>query len=132
MEKRPFAELGLSPEVLKAVERLGFEVLARRRVELLNVEQVVVRGRLTLAVLVAAPLGYLWVVFSLDILVHLPKWGRIATSDLFFAVLAVLCATSTLLACGDGVDVGSFEDGSGGAGGGPSSATPSSGPLCTF
>ena len=25
MEKRPFAELGLSPEVLKAVERLGFE-----------------------------------------------------------------------------------------------------------
>jgi phosphoserine phosphatase len=32
-----------------------FEVLARRQVELLNVEQVVVRGRLTLAVLVAAP-----------------------------------------------------------------------------
>lgn len=32
-----------------------FEVLARRQVELLNVEQVVVRGRLTLAVLVASP-----------------------------------------------------------------------------
>jgi phosphoserine phosphatase len=32
-----------------------FEVLARRRVALLNVEQVVVRGRLTLGVLVAAP-----------------------------------------------------------------------------
>jgi phosphoserine phosphatase len=32
-----------------------FEVLARRQVELLNVEQVVVRGRLTLAVLVAVP-----------------------------------------------------------------------------
>ena len=32
-----------------------FEVLARRQVELLNVEQVVVRGRLTLGVLVAAP-----------------------------------------------------------------------------
>ncbi len=43
-----------------------------------------------LAVLVAAPLGYLWVVFSLDILVHLPRWGRVATSALFFAVLAVL------------------------------------------
>src|SRR4051794_13186619 len=42
------------------------------------------------AVLVAAPLGYLWVVFSLDILVHLPRWGRVATSALFFAVLAVL------------------------------------------
>jgi phosphoserine phosphatase len=33
-----------------------FEVLARHDVELLNVEQVVVRGRLTLAVLVVAPL----------------------------------------------------------------------------
>jgi phosphoserine phosphatase len=32
-----------------------FEVLARHHVELLNVEQVVVRGRLTLAVLVVAP-----------------------------------------------------------------------------
>ena len=32
-----------------------FEVLARHEVELLNVEQVVVRGRLTLAVLVVAP-----------------------------------------------------------------------------
>jgi phosphoserine phosphatase len=32
-----------------------FEVLARHQVELLNVEQVVVRGRLTLAVLVVAP-----------------------------------------------------------------------------
>ena len=43
-----------------------------------------------LAVLVAAPLAYLWVVFSLDILVHLPRWGRVATSALFFAVLVVL------------------------------------------
>jgi hypothetical protein len=43
-----------------------------------------------LAVLVAAPLGYLWVVFSLDILVHLPRWGRVATSACFFAVLALL------------------------------------------
>lgn len=43
-----------------------------------------------LAVLVAAPLAYLWVVFSLDILVHLPRWGRVATSALFFAVLAAL------------------------------------------
>ena len=43
-----------------------------------------------LAVLVAAPLAYLWVVFSLDILVHLPRWGRVATSALFFAVLGVL------------------------------------------
>jgi phosphoserine phosphatase len=33
-----------------------FEVLARHEVELLNVEQVVVRGRLTLAVLVVAPI----------------------------------------------------------------------------
>jgi phosphoserine phosphatase len=33
-----------------------FEVLARHHVELLNVEQVVVRGRLTLAVLVVAPI----------------------------------------------------------------------------
>jgi phosphoserine phosphatase len=32
-----------------------FEVLARRQADLLNVEQVVVRGRLTLAVLVASP-----------------------------------------------------------------------------
>lgn len=32
-----------------------FEVLSRHRVELLNVEQVVIRGRLTLGVLVAAP-----------------------------------------------------------------------------
>ncbi|HEV7405056.1 MAG TPA: hypothetical protein VGO11_19085 [Chthoniobacteraceae bacterium] len=43
-----------------------------------------------LAVTVAAPLAYLWVVFSLDILVHLPRWGRVATSALFFAVLVVL------------------------------------------
>lgn len=43
-----------------------------------------------LAVLVAAPLAYLWVVFSLDILVHLPRWGRVATSALFFTVLGVL------------------------------------------
>jgi len=43
-----------------------------------------------LAVLVAAPLAYLWVVFSLDILVHLPRWGRVATSALFCAVLVVL------------------------------------------
>ena len=43
-----------------------------------------------LAVLVAAPLAYLWVIFSLDILVHLPRWGRVATSALFFAVLLVL------------------------------------------
>ncbi len=32
-----------------------FEVLSRHQVELRNVEQVVVRGRLTLGVLVAAP-----------------------------------------------------------------------------
>ena len=43
-----------------------------------------------LAVLVAAPLAYLWVVFSLDILVHLPRWGRVATSGVFVAVLVVL------------------------------------------
>jgi hypothetical protein len=43
-----------------------------------------------LAVLVAAPLGYLWIVFSLDILVHLPRWGRVTTSALFFAVLVLL------------------------------------------
>ncbi|MEQ2009414.1 MAG: hypothetical protein ABMA26_21745, partial [Limisphaerales bacterium] len=43
-----------------------------------------------LAVLVAAPLAYLWVVFSLDILMHLSRWGRVATSALFFAVLVVL------------------------------------------
>ena len=43
-----------------------------------------------LAVLVAAPLAYLWVVFSLDILVHLPRWGRVATSALFFTVLVFL------------------------------------------
>ena len=43
-----------------------------------------------LAVFVAAPLGYLWVVFSLDILVHLPRWGRVATSAVFILVLAGL------------------------------------------
>src|SRR5947207_2328631 len=43
-----------------------------------------------LAVLVAAPLAYLWIVFSLDILVHLPRWGRVATSALFFTVLVFL------------------------------------------
>ena len=43
-----------------------------------------------LAVLIAAPLGYLWVVFSVDILVHLPRWGRVATSALFFLILAGL------------------------------------------
>ncbi len=42
------------------------------------------------AVLVAAPLAYLWVVFSLDILVHLPRWGRVTTSALFVAVLVIL------------------------------------------
>src|SRR4051812_29435798 len=42
------------------------------------------------AVLVAAPLAYLWVVFSLDILVHLSRAGRVATSALFLAVLAML------------------------------------------
>jgi hypothetical protein len=39
------------------------------------------------AVLVAVPLGYLWAVFSLDILLHLPPWGRAATSVAFAAVL---------------------------------------------
>ena len=39
------------------------------------------------AVLVAVPLGYLWAVFSLDILLHLPQWGRAATSAAFAAVL---------------------------------------------
>lgn len=43
-----------------------------------------------IAVLIAAPLAYLWVVFSLDILVHLPRWGRIATSAVFVLVLAGL------------------------------------------
>lgn len=43
-----------------------------------------------LAVTVAAPLAYLWVVFSLDILIHLPRWGRMATSAIFFAVLILL------------------------------------------
>src|ERR1700761_8699405 len=33
-----------------------FKVLARHKLELLNVEQVVIRGRLTLGVLVSAPL----------------------------------------------------------------------------
>lgn len=42
------------------------------------------------AVLIAAPLAYLWVGFSLDILVHLPRWGRILTSAVFFAVLFAL------------------------------------------
>ena len=35
--------------------------------------------RLILLEMVAAPLAYLWVVFSLDILVHLPRWGRVTT-----------------------------------------------------
>ncbi len=47
-----------------------------------------------LAVLIAAPLGYLWIIFSLDILMHLPQWGRVATSALFFAVLGLLCRWS--------------------------------------
>lgn len=42
------------------------------------------------AVVVAVPLGYLWAVFSLDILLHLPPWGRAATSVSFAAVLAWL------------------------------------------
>ena len=29
MEKKPFAELGLSPEILKAVARMGFEEARR-------------------------------------------------------------------------------------------------------
>ncbi len=43
-----------------------------------------------LAVLVAVPLSYLWAVFSLDILLHLPRWGRVATSAVFIAVLVLL------------------------------------------
>jgi hypothetical protein len=42
------------------------------------------------AVLIAAPLAYLWIVFSLDMLVHLPRWGRILTSAVFLAVLFAL------------------------------------------
>ena len=43
-----------------------------------------------LAVLIAAPLAYLWVVFALDILVHLPRWGRVATSAVFCLVVVGL------------------------------------------
>jgi hypothetical protein len=45
-----------------------------------------------------------------------------------FRALAALCATSALMACGESVDVGDFEDGTGGAGGGvgPSSSNASS------
>ena len=43
-----------------------------------------------LAVLVAAPLAYLWIVFALDILLHLPRWGRVATSAVFLLVVAGL------------------------------------------
>lgn len=42
------------------------------------------------AVVIAVPLAYLWAVFSLDILLHLPQWGRTATSISFAALLVLL------------------------------------------
>src|SRR4051794_203623 len=42
------------------------------------------------AVLIAAPLMYLWVVFFMDILMHLSRGGRIAASSVFIAILLVL------------------------------------------
>ena len=70
-----------APDLLRELQQL-VQRNTRRWKRLLALEM--------LAVLVAAPLAYLWVVFSLDILVHLPRWGRVATSALFFAVLLVL------------------------------------------
>ncbi len=70
-----------APDLLRELQQL-VQRNTRRWKRLLALEM--------LAVLVAAPLAYLWVVFSLDILVHLPRWGRVATSALFFAVLVVL------------------------------------------
>jgi len=70
-----------STELLRELQRL-VQRNTRRWKLLILLEMV--------AVLVAAPLGYLWVVFSLDILVHLPRWGRVATSALFCAVLVLL------------------------------------------
>ena len=42
------------------------------------------------AVVVAAPLAYLWAVFSLDVAVHLPQWGRVLASGVFLVVVAGL------------------------------------------
>src|SRR3954453_10159043 len=79
----PSAAVASAPatELLRELQRLVQH--NTRRWKLLIILEMV-------AVLVAAPLGYLWVVFSLDILVHLPRWGRVATSALFFAVLIFL------------------------------------------
>src|SRR5579862_1018750 len=80
---RPAGPVAPAPSVELLRELEGLVQRNTRRWKLLLLLEMV-------AVLVAAPLGYLWVVFSLDILVHLPRWGRVATSVLFFAVLAVL------------------------------------------
>src|SRR3954471_15779520 len=83
LDSTPFPDdaSGAPTELLRELQRLVQS--NTRRWKLLIVLEM-------LAVTVAAPLGYLWVVFSLDILVHLPRWGRVATSALFFAVLALL------------------------------------------
>src|SRR3954453_14001478 len=83
LDLTPFSDDSASPptELLRELQRLVQS--NTRRWKLLIVLEM-------LAVTVAAPLAYLWVVFSLDILVHLPRWGRVATSALFFAVLVLL------------------------------------------
>lgn len=43
-----------------------------------------------LAIVIAAPLTYLWLVFILDNLIHLPVWGRVLASLGFFAAVAWL------------------------------------------
>ncbi len=70
-----------SPDLLREMKRL-VRSNTRRWKFLILLEMI--------AVLVAVPLAYLWAVFSLDILVHLPRWGRVATSGVFIAVLVVL------------------------------------------
>src|SRR5689334_6496281 len=46
-----------------------------------------------LALAVAAPLAYLWLVFLLDNLVHLPMWGRVLANLVFLAGFGWLVAS---------------------------------------
>src|SRR5689334_21977312 len=42
------------------------------------------------ALCVGLPLAYLWLVFALDNLVHLPVWGRLLANVIFLAAVAYL------------------------------------------
>ena len=70
-----------TPETVERI-RLLVERNARRWKRLTFLE--------ALGLAVAAPLAYLWLIFLLDNLIHLPVWGRVLASLGFVAAVAWL------------------------------------------